>query len=243
MLVWSSMNGARVGIQSRSILRALGRKRIAASFKLEAEEPISHRLVLVDPELAGRARALLPDPGAFTVPARAEPASSWNRFSIRRPTEWCFPNRSRRLNRCRCPKAGGMRGSDARRPTLCAHHRGRRSCNRLVRRAARPILFAVGEDSVAPRVDNTHRANPPATKAPPSAKPSAPTTSPRAFPGPSCAAPSRTSSSSIAAVREMFRSRPTEARVVVPAHWSYKGHRLDPQAGALSMVGAAASRE
>ena len=198
----------------------------------EAEEPISPELVLVDPELAGRARALLPGPGPFTVPAQAEPAPELE------------PEFDPEANRVVLPES-----LSAAEPVPLPQGPRRSRKRRAATYALAPIIVAVaaatvwygglldrfssrsGNDSVAPRADNTPRANPPAKKAPPSAKPSAPTTSPRAFSW----APVRGAGSYLVQFyrgrTEIFRARPTKARVVVPAHWSYKGHRLTLQPG------------
>jgi hypothetical protein len=198
-----------------------------------AEEPISPELVLVDPELGGRARALLPDPGPFTVPARTEPPPDLEPEFDPEANRVVLPESHTGAEPVPLPQPG--RRSRKRRAATYA------LALIIVAVAAATVWYGglrdrfssqSGEDNVAPRAaDNTPPANPPAKKAPPSPKPSAPTTSPRAFSW----APVRGAGSYLVQVyrgrTEIFRARPTEARVVVPAHWSYEGHRLTLKPG------------
>ena len=190
----------------------------------ELDEPISPELVLVDPELAARARALLPDPRPFTPPPREEPL---------RDVEPEFdPNANRVVLAEALPSVEPEPVPEVRRRS----RKRRAAIYALVLVVLAAVAAAAayvvlrggsspesGNDNVAP---SAPAANVPPPEAQPSAKPKAP--APKAAPRSFVWAPSHGAVSYLVQFyrehTEIFRAQPSDAHVVVPAHWSYKGH-------------------
>lgn len=189
-----------------------------------AEDPVSPELVLVDPELAGRARALLPEPRPFAPPPRVDAV----------PEPVVAEQVAPQVEPAPEPEPPGV-ARPRRKRRVAAYAL---ALVLLAAAAAAVVVYAVllggsssGHDNAAPSAVNTPRANPPPSEPQPSAKPPAPAAASRAF----VWAPVRGARWYLVQFyrgsTEVFRARPTEARIVVPAHWSYNGHRLSLQPG------------
>lgn len=187
-----------------------------------AVEPISPELALVDPELASRARAQLPDPRPFTTPAvEFEPSSNRIVLADLPPPAEPEPVLEREPRSRKRRAAWAVLGLLA----LVA--------------AVAAIVYAglvyerSGNESSAPAPQNPAPPNVPASEpAPvPSVQPPAPAASPRSFVWAPVHGARWYLVQFYRGSTEVFRARPTEARVVVPSHWSYKGHRLSLKPG------------
>ncbi len=207
-----------------------------------ADEPISPELVLVDPELARRARARLPEqrpysPAPPKVEALPDPA----------PKVEAVPEPAT-LDDAPLP------AEPTPRPQASRVSRKRRTATYalvliILGAAAAAITYASpldrfssqsGNDGAAPSADNPSRANARTFRdesnqspepAPQRPKPPAPVTSPRSF---AWAPVSGAASYLVQFYRtrtEIFRARPSQPRVVVPARWSFRGHDYSLEPG------------
>ena len=183
-----------------------------------AADPISPELALVDPELADRARALLPDPRPFAPPLTIEAAPA----VVEEAPPHVEP----------VPEPEPSRARPARKRRRVAYA----LVLVLLAAAAAAVGYLVlggyfSDDVSSPNAVNAPAANPPPQPEPPTAKPPAPVAAARAF----VWAPVRGATWYLVQFyrgrTEIFRARPKQARVVVPAHWSYKGNRLTLQPG------------
>jgi hypothetical protein len=214
---------------------------LASPTVTDVDEPISPELALVDPELARRARALLPERRPYSpVPATVEavPAPAPKVEPVPEPATLDDapppPEQTR-------PQE--VRGSRKRRTATYA------LVLVILGAAAAAITFAKplhrfssqsGNDGAVPSADNTSRANAGASRkesnqsrepATQSAKPPAPVRSPRSF----AWAPVNGAASYLVQFyrsrTEIFRARPSKPRVVVPARWSFRGHAYSLEPG------------
>jgi hypothetical protein len=215
---------------------------LASPTVTDADEPITPELVLVDPELARRARARLPEQRSYSpVPPKVEAAPEPAPKVEALPEPATLDDAPPQAEPTPRPQDG--RGSKKRRAATYA------LVLIILGAAAAAIAYArpldrfssqSGNDGAAPSADNTPRATArtsrddsdqsrePATQ---SAKPPAPVTSPRSF----AWAPVRGAASYLVqfyrARTEIFRARPSKPRVVVPARWSFRGHDYSLEPG------------
>jgi hypothetical protein len=215
---------------------------LASPTVTDVDEPITPELALVDPELARRARARLPEHRFYIpVPLKVEavPGPAPKAEAVPEPATL---DDARRPPEPR-PRPQGGRGSRKRRTATYALVLVILGATAAAITYARPFdrfSSQSGNGSAAPSSDNTSRANArtprdrfnqsrePATQR---AKPPGPVTSPRSF----AWAPVSGAASYLVqfyrARTEIFRARPSKPRVVVPAHWSFKGHAYSLEPG------------
>jgi hypothetical protein len=208
----------------------------------DADEPITPELVLVDPELARRARARLPEQRPYRpVPPKVEavpyPAPKVEAIP-EPPTLDDAPPPAEPTPR---PQDG--RGSKKRRTATYA------LVLIILGAAAAAIIYARPldrfssqsvNDGAAPSAENTSRANartsrdesnPSREPATQSAKPPAPVRSPRSFAWALVRGAASYLVQFYRARTEIFRARPSKPRVVVPASWSFRGHDYSLEPG------------
>jgi hypothetical protein len=217
-----------------------------------AEEPITPELVLVDPELARRARARLPEQRPDSpVPPKVEPAPD-PALKIE-PA----PDPALKIEAVPEPAASDAAPPPAEptpRPQAGRDSRRRRRATYalvlvILGAAAAALTYArpldrfssqPGNDLAAPSADDISRASARTSRDEPNrsrepatqtAKPPAAVTSPRSF----AWAPVRGARSYLVqfyrARTEIFRARPSKPRVVVPARWSFRGHDYSLEPG------------